>query len=297
MSKKTGKYILLFAGFLLALNVFAWEEVFALNGANNLEVDFLDVGQGDSAFIKTPEGHQILIDGGPTSAVLEKLGRRMPFWDRSLDLVILSHPESDHMAGILEVLKRYRVDYFLWPGVKKQDAENQQLALLLNKIQTPQQNFLAALTGLEDTKIITAQAGERIKAGDALIDILFPSENLAGTELKETSNDAGVVAKLIFGKNSFLFTGDISSIAENKIENIKADVLKVAHHGSKYSTSEKFLQRVKPEFAVIEVGKNSYGHPTPEVLQRLDKYDIKVLRTDQDGDVNMVSDGKNIQIK
>jgi len=232
----------------------------------------------------------------------------MPFWDKSIDLVILTHPEKDHMAGLLDLLQIYKVDYFLWTGVVKNDAENKQLAALLSKVQNPppENFFLAALNQNTPTKVLAASAGEEIKAGNLLIDILYPFENLAGKELKNTSNDTGIVSKLIFGNNSFIFTGDISSAAEkelvasansHELASLKSDVLKVAHHGSKYSTSDLFLENVKPKIAVIEVGKNSYGHPTPEVLQRLEKFGIKVFRTDKDGDVEMESDGKNIIIK
>jgi competence protein ComEC len=201
----------------------------------------------------------------------------------------LTHPEKDHMAGILDVLKKYKVDYFLWTGVVRQTPEFDKLAEILKQ--------------KEKMQIITARAGEKIKAGGVLIDILHPFENLAGKELKNT-NDTSIVSKLIFGENSFLFTGDISSAAEKRLsysreyENLESDALKVAHHGSKYSTSELFLENTKPKIAVISNGKdNSYGHPTPEVLQRLKKYDIKTLRTDQSGDIELASDGKNIYPK
>jgi competence protein ComEC len=296
------KIFLFAAAFLFFLNFFCWKEVFALQEKQYLLVDFLDVGQGDSAFIQTPEGHQILIDGGPDASLLGKLSSLMPFWDKSIDLVILTHPEKDHMAGLLDLLQIYKVDYFVWTGVVKNDAENKQLAVLLNKVQNPppENFFLAALNQNTPTKVLAASAGEEIKAGNLLIDILYPFENLAGKELKNTSNDTGIVSKLIFGENSFLFTGDISSAAEKDIvnsgENILSDVLKVAHHGSKYSTSDLFLENVKPKIAVIEVGKNSYGHPTPEVLQRLEKFGIKVFRTDKDGDIKFVSDGNNLKL-
>ena len=266
-----------------------------------LEVDFLDVGQGDSIFIKTPEGHQIIIDGGPNSILLQKLAERMPFWDKTIDLVILTHPEKDHMTGLLDVLQNYKVDYFLWTGVIKNSAENKKLAALLEEAQKPKRNFLASLDGKsKSTKILIAKAGEKIMAGEVLIDILFPHENLNNQEPKNT-NDTSVVSQLIFGNNEFLFTGDISSSAEKKLVNggadLSASVLKVAHHGSKYSTSDIFLETVKPGIAVISVGKNSYGHPTQETLKRLEEFAIKILRTDTNGDVNMVSDGKNIILK
>lgn len=294
------KYVLLFLGFLLLLNIAVWQEVFALSKDKPLKVDFLDVGQGDSVFIETPQGHQIIIDGGPNSTLLQKLSERMPFWDKSIDLVILTHPEKDHMTGLLDVLQNYKVDYFLWIGVIKNDAENKKLAELLNKAENAKPDFLASLSAQSATKVIAVSAGEKIKSGEVLIDILYPPESLAGKELKNTSNDSGVVLKLIFGKNAFIFTGDISASAERKIvnrgENVLADVLKVAHHGSKYSTTEEFLSAVMPEIAVISVGKNSYGHPTPETLQKLEKYSIKTLRTDQKGDITILSNGNNLII-
>ena len=268
-------------------------------GPHYLLVDFLSVGQGDSVFIKTPQGHKILIDGGPNSMVLEKLNALMPFWDKEIDLVILTHPEKDHMTGLLDVLQKYKVDYFLWTGVVKNDAENKKLAEVLIEAQKSSRNFMLASLSPGNTKVVTASPGQEIRAGNVLIDILFPLENLAGQKLRDSSNDSGVVAKLFYGSNSVLFTADIDMAGERKIiksgEDIVSDVLKVAHHGSKYSSSEEFLQAVNPKIAIIEVGKNSYGHPTPEVLQRLQKYDIKTLRTDVNGDVKLMSDGKNIQ--
>jgi len=283
------KIIILCFVFLFLLNIFAWQEIFSLTSNSALKVDFLDVGQGDSAFIQTPEDHQIIIDGGPDTSVLKKLSAIMPFWDKSIDLVILTHPESDHMQGLLDILKIYKADYILWTGVKKNAAEYDAWISILEK-----QKKMGA-------KIIIAHAGQEIKAGNVLIDTLYPLENMEGKDLKNTSNDTCVVSKLIFGKSSFLFTGDISSAAEKEIagsgENISSDVLKVAHHGSKYSTSDLFLENVKPKIAVISVGaKNTYGHPTSEVLQRLENFGIKILRTDKDGDINLVSDGKNIDI-
>ena len=284
------KYVLIFTGLLFVLNVFAWQEVFYLSGKQNLKVNFLAVGQGDAVFIETPEKFQILIDGGPDSTVLSKLQKIMPVFDRSIDVVILTHPEKDHLTGLIDVLQRYKVDYVLWTGAVKNSAEYKKWVEILNKKQK------------EKTKIITAFSGMKIKAGRVLIDTLFPFENLQGKEFKNTSNDTCIVSRLVFGSNSFLFTGDITSKAEKALANsyelasLKSDVLKVAHHGSKYSTSDLFLQNVKPKIAVIEVGKNSYGHPTPETLQRLEKFGIKTFRTDKDGDVKIESNGKNIKI-
>ncbi len=293
--------VLFIVGFLLVLNFVAWQEVFSLYGSHYLKVVFLSVGQGDAEFIETPEGHQILIDGGPNATVLGKLSENMPVWDKTIDLVILTHPESDHMQGILYALQRYKADYILWSGIKKSAPEY----YAWMKILAYQKNMGA--------KIIVAQSGaglpagrQEIKAGNVLIDTIYPLQSMEGKEMKSSSNDSCVVSKIIYGKNSFLFTGDIDTKAEKEIvgeiiwhgsgQDILANVLKVAHHGSKYSTSDLFLASVTPKFAVIEVGKNSYGHPTPETLQRLQNFGIKVLRTDINGDVTFISDGNNITL-
>jgi len=275
---------------LFLLNVFAWQEVFALAGNNNLQVYFLNVGQGDSAFVKTPENHQIVIDGGPDLSASGKISNLMPFWDKTIDVIVLSHPEKDHMQGLMDILKKYRANYILDSGIKKDSAEYKEWEEILEN-----QKRLGA-------KIIAVKAGDIVKLGNVSINILFPYENFYGKKTEDSTNESCVVLNLVFGKNSFLFTGDISTKSEKELiassdTAIDTDVLKVSHHGSKYSTSEEFLKFISPEFAVICVGKNSYGHPTPEVLQRLEKFGIKVLRTDTNGDIKFVSDGNSVKLK
>jgi len=282
---KKEKLASIFVGLLILLNIFAWQRVFDLAGNQYLEVNFFDVGQGDAIFVETPQKHQILIDGGPDSSILEKLAKELPFWDRSIDVIILTHPEKDHLAGLIEVLKRYKVDYILWTGVVRQTSENDKWRNLLKE---------------EKGEIVIVKAGQKMKAGEVWFNILSPAENLERKESKD-SNDTSVVFRLVFKQNSFLFTGDISSLIEKELieqgVNLISDVLKIGHHGSKHSTSNSFLEAVSPEVAVIQVGKNSYGHPTEEVLQRLKKFDIEILRTDKDGDIKIVSDGNNFKIK
>ncbi len=288
---------------LFALNFFAWQEVFYLQRPKLLEVVFFDVGQGDSALIKTPEGRQILIDGGPDSSVLEKLSQEMPFADRTIDAIILTHPEKDHFTGFLDVLERYDVQYVFWTGTRSDNAEYKKWT---EAVENEKKNIWLAGGKKENTKIFEIKKGANIRAGNVLIETLSPEESFSGVKMKNSSNDSGIVSLLKYGEVSFLFTGDIAQKTESRLANsyglanafgMDIDVLKVAHHGSKYSTSEFFLQNTKPEFAVISVGKNSYGHPTPEVLQRLEKFGIKVLRTDRDGDVKFLSDGKNLTVK
>jgi competence protein ComEC len=282
------KFLIFLIGFLFILNIYAWQEVFVLASEDSLlKVYFLDVGQGDSQLIVTPENHQILVDGGQTSAVLEKLQKLMPFSDRTIDLVILTHPERDHMQGLIGVLQRYKVKNILWTGVLRDTSEYQQWISVLAEEQK------------QGAEIATAQSGQTITAGSILITILNPYENLAGQELKD-SNDSSVVFRLSFNEMDFLFTGDISTSTEKDIiernNNLQSEVLKVAHHGSKYSTSEEFLENIQAEIAVVSVGKNSYGHPTPETLQKLEKFGIHILRTDLNGDISIISDGNNLKL-
>ena len=278
----------LIAIFIL-LNFFVWKEVFALNGPHYLKVDVLDIGQGDSIFIETPNMRRILIDGGPDSAVLGKLSKRLPFWNKSLDVVILTHPDQDHLMGLLSVLKKYKIDYILWTGIVRDGGNYQKWLELLAKKQK------------QGSKIIIADVNTKIISGNVFVDTFNPVENLEGRYFGKISNDTGIVSRLLYGKNSFLFTADVSSKVEEGIVrdniNLASDVLKVPHHGSKYSSSEQFLQAVNPKIAVISAGKdNTYGHPTQDVLQKLQKFGINIFRTDRDGDVEIISDGENIKI-
>lgn len=286
MRYSKNKVIFIFISSLLISNIFAWEIVWDLSQSRDLMVDFLNIGQGDSIFIETPGNQQILIDGGPDSKILEKLGKEMPFYDRTIDLIILTHPEKDHLVGLLEVLRRYKVKNILWTGVVRNTVEWQEWISLIKK---------------EKAEIRIAKIGNRIilkkENPKIFIDILNPADGLNGKELKD-SNDSSIVVDLTVGKNSFLFTGDIGFAVEKQLakENINADVLKIAHHGSKYSSSEDFLKAVLPKLAIIEVGENNYGHPTNEVLARLNNFGIETLRTDKDGDIKIFSDGNNLKI-
>lgn len=269
---------------LFFLNTLAWAVVYDLNKNQFLEVNFFDVGQGDAILIETPKGYQILIDGGPTNTILEKLGQEMPFWDRTIDVVILTHPEHDHIAGLLEVLERYKVDYILWTGVLRDTAEYDEWKRLLTE---------------ENANIKIAQAGQKIITPKSVINILYPFENIEGKEVSNTNNTS-VITHLVFGNTTFLFTGDAYKSVERKLVNggviVESDVLKVGHHGSKTSTSRELLEQVMPEIAVISVGReNRYGHPYNEVLELLAEYGIKVLRTDQAGDIKIISDGENLK--
>ena len=285
------KFVLFVLAFLVFLNILAWIAVFEISKPHFLEVVFFDVGQGDAIFIETPQRHQILIDGGPSSIILEKLSKEMPFWDRSIDLVILTHPERDHLAGLIEVLEKYKVENILWTGVIRDTAEFKEWQNLIKK---------------EKAKIFIAKAGQRIFSlasgvGNWEIKILYPFENLKDKEFKN-SNNTSIVSKLNFNQISFLLTGDVYQSVERDLigkysGKLNANILKVAHHGSKTSTSEEFLKEVLPKIAVISVGKNKYGHPHQEVLEKLEKFGIKIQRTDKDGNIKIISDGVTFKLK
>ena len=288
MRRKNDVFVII--GILFGLNILAWLAVYDLNKPQLLEVNFFDVGQGEAIFIETPSRHQILIDGGPSSLILEKLAESLPFWDRTIDLIILTHPEHDHLAGLIEVLKRYKVENILWTGVLRDTAEYKEWVKLIKD---------------EGAKIKIAQASQRINLStyevNRYIDILYPFENLEGQEFKN-SNNTSIVAKLNLGENSFLFTGDAYKSVEKKLidkeTDLASDVLKVGHHGSKTSNSEEFIEKVSPEIAVISVGKdNPYHHPHQETLDTLEKYGIKILRTDLNSDIKILCDSQSLKLK
>ncbi|MBI2042002.1 MAG: MBL fold metallo-hydrolase [Candidatus Nealsonbacteria bacterium] len=289
--RKNPVFIIL--GTLISFNLLAWMAVWELRGSG-LEVTFFDVGQGDAAFIETPERMQILIDGGPTSVILEKLGKEMPFWDRTIDWIILTHPEKDHLSGLIEVLKSYNVKNILWTGIVRDTAEYREWQKLIKEEGAGIVIAKAGMCALSDS------AQSCALSESAHVDILYPFESLEGKELKD-SNDTSIIAKLVFGKISFLFTGDATQSVEKELvrgptpHNLDSDVLKVGHHGSKTSTSKEFVKAVSPEVAVISAGKNnSYGHPHREVLDNL--AGINILRTDLDGDIKIISDGVNYTV-
>jgi competence protein ComEC len=275
------------AFFILAILIFAnlslWLVVAEFLRPKFLEVIFFDVGQGEAVFLKIPPSYQILIDGGPSSVILEKLAKEMPFWDRSLDLVILTSPKSERISGLLEVLKKYRVESVIYPTRERETAEFKEWQNLLEK---------------EKAKIIAPQNKEKISSPrfgkkDWFLEIFYPWPDF--------TKEKPIVLKLVYGKTSFLFTSEIEKSEEKDLMadnfDLKADVLKVARYGSKKSNSEEFIKAVSPQIAVVSVGKNRWDYPDKEVLENLGKQGIKILRTDRDGDIKVISDGNSLKIK
>jgi competence protein ComEC len=271
---------------LLVVAILVWS-IALTTPDDRLHVSFLDVGQGDAILIQTPNGQDILIDGGPDPQKINlELGERLPFWDRTIDLVVCTQPHADHVTGLVEVLQRYKVKQVLDPEISYNSSIYQEwLRLIEDK-------------GIEYN---IARAGQEIDLGSGIeIEVLNPPESL----FEETSNDVdnnGVVLRLGWGQVSFLFTADIREEAEFELigqrANLKSTVLKVAHHASETSTTSQFLAAVDPELAVISVGAdNSFGHPGPEVVKRLiDRLgEDNVYRTDEDGTIEFITDGERL---
>ncbi len=276
---------------LFLANIFVWTSVQARQPSNLLHVYFLDIGQGDSIFIDSPSHGRILVDGGPNSKVLSELGKILPFGDRRIDVVIESHPDADHIGGLVDVLNEYSVGLFLEPGVESP-----------NKID----NAIHQIVQEKNIPDILARRGMKINLGDgAELEILFPNQDVSNWE----TNDASIVAKLIYGDESFLLTGDSTKKAEYLLlalnpDELKSNVLKAGHHGSHTSSSLPYVEAVSPEYAVISAGaKNTYGHPHQDVLDIFNKLNIKIVSTESVrnlkglGTIEFETDGETLEIK
>lgn len=246
---------------------------------NTLQIVFLDVGQGDAILISQGK-NQILIDGGKDGRLLlEKMGKYIPFWDRDIEMIVATHPDQDHIGGLIDVLKSYRVDSVLKTNAESDSETYKKLEEEIAK---------------EKSQKIEAKKGTTIKlSDDVAADILSPTISLPDAA-DDASNDNSVVIKFNYGENKFLFTGDLPSAQEETLirdslafsDSLNSQILKISHHGSKYATSNEFLDAVRPAEAIISVGKNnSYGHPNQEVLDRLLQHKIKIFRTDEGGDI------------
>jgi len=266
------KKILALFLFLILANTIAW--FFVFNEKNYLKVSFLNIGQGDSIFIETMNNYQILIDGGPDNSVLYNLEEQMGLFDKTIDLVILTHPDKDHYGGLIGVFEMYDVKNFIWTGQENSSDGFQRFKSLIDGYQS-------------------VYAGDRILIDDIVLSIMNPFFENESTNF----NDNSIVCMLTHNNAKFLLTGDLTSKRELELINnfdVDTDVLKVGHHGSKHSTCDDFIKATTPQIAVIQVGKNSYGHPAEEVLKRLSDNNVKILRNDRDGVLVFYSNGERI---
>ena len=261
-----------------------------------------DVGQGDGIVIWRGSA-QVVVDGGPNEKIVDCLSKYVPFWDRRIEMIMMTNGDADHMTGLISLIKRYKIDQIVANNLVSDTGRFGELRKEIVE---------------EKMAVHAPQQGEVIKLGGMEFKVLWPAERL-GSELvwskeaddrvlgvnsysKTEANEQSVVLKLIYGGFSVLLTGDIGSETEQVLvnfgSNLRSNVLKVGHHGSKYSSSEEFLRAVKPALAVISVGKkNRYGHPTQEALERLQVVGARILRTDESGDIEIVSDGERLWIR
>lgn len=251
--------------------------------ANQLRISFLDVGQGDAILAEMPDGESLLVDGGPDAAVLEKLEQHLGAFNHKIDLMILTHPHLDHLAGLIEVLKRYEVKKVLITGAAHSTDQYIEFLRLINEKNIP---------------LAIAKRGEEFHFGEATLEMLYPFKDLTNKNIPRDNiatggglNDTSVVALLSYQNKKVLLMGDASAEIEKKLlKNLpEVDILKVGHHGSKYSSSPEFLAKIKPRYSVISAGRNNkYHHPHYRALKNLSDSGTKIYRTDLNGDIEAV---------
>lgn len=265
----------------------------------NLHIVACNVGQVDA--ILTVYGNvQILTDGGPDNSVLTCLGRHLPFWDRQIEMVISTHSDADHSFGLIEVFKRYKVDNLL---INPIDPGTQQYLLLKNEVRS------------RATKVVNPYAGQRYRLGLIYLDIYNPTKSQFENKqtyknqglldrylIKDSTNDFSVVYKLNFGKFNGLFMGDspskISDLLAQSLTSKSYEYIKIPHHGSSNGLTQNLLEKIESKVAVISVGRdNLWGFPSEKVLNFLKEKNIKVYRTDEIGDVEVVTDGNSFRLE
>lgn len=268
---------------LFLFTVVIWSAAFAEDRGGRVTVTFLNVGQGDAIFIDAPSGRQVLIDGGPDTSVVRELSQVMPWYDRTIDMVIGTHPDADHIGGLLDVLPRYRIGTIVQSSVEGST----------DTWRTFEKEIVE-----EHAAVYAAERGQVFDLGKAAtLEILFPDRSVAHVE----TNVGCVVARLTYGTTAFMLPCDTSAAIERYLvhldgEALHADVLKAAHHGSKTSSSMPFVAAVAPSYAVYSRGcGNSYGHPNAETIATFARFEIPTLDTCTDGRITFVSDGQTVE--
>ncbi|HTY40023.1 MAG TPA: MBL fold metallo-hydrolase [Candidatus Paceibacterota bacterium] len=272
---------------LLGTTFFVWTQILGVPLAPGFY--FLDVGQGDSELVVLETGARVLIDAGPDNKVVKNLETVLPTTERYIDLGLISHPQLDHFGGYLDLLDRYDFGAIIINGRNESDRTDD-----------PENAWQRLLKKIDARHIplITLKAGDSVKNGGARLVFLGPDEL---TRQSGDLNDTVLVTRVESQGLRALFTGDIGASIETylaKHADLRADILKVAHHGSKFSSSAGFLAAVQPKAAVIEVGRgNRFGHPTPEALARLSALGIQVFRTDEQGLIAMTLNGQDLRVR
>lgn len=256
--------------------------------ARSTEFDFLNVGQGDSELVQMRNGEygnrvKMLIDGGPENGMARTaFSSLVSPTDRYIDLVAMTHPQADHMGGLIDIAKHYRIGAFLWTGRTNDISAFRELMDILKK---------------NNVRIITLRKGDVIRSGECIITVLSPDSVLLSDK---DLNNSSLVLRVAVASTTALFMGDIGRSAELALarNGVKAvDIAKVPHHGSRASLITDFLNAIHPRIAVFEVGKNSYGHPTEEALSKYAELGALLFRTDKQGTIRfIVGEGRKIQV-
>lgn len=259
---------------LLTLSIILVSIIYFSQNSQDLRVVFLDVGQGDAILI-SQGSYQMLIDGGKDGKLLlEKLGKYVPFWDRDIEIILATHPDQDHIAGLINVLESYNVKTVIKTG-DQSDTQTYK-------------KFSESIAN-EKSENIEAEKGTKVKFSSGTeAEIIYPFSK-TGDIVDSQSNSGSIIVRINYGENSFLLTGDLPKEQELALINsesaLDSRVIKIAHHGSKYSTSAELLEKVNPKEAIISVGNNSYGHPNEETINLLKERNIDIFRTDERGDI------------
>jgi len=280
---KKNHQILIF-GALIIFNIVIWVFVFAEKPKDFVRVSFLDVGQGDAILIQARNGNQVLFDAGPNRKVLSELTKEMPFFDRSIDVLVATHPDRDHIGGFPEIVNRYKTRLFVDSYTS---ADTSIYSEFKGRLKSKNVSEIKARRGM----VLDLKDG-------SFIEFLFPDRDVSELD----PNDSSIIARYVFGEKCFLLTGDAPQKMEEYVlsleSDMECDVLKVGHHGSKTSTSDIFVSAVRPKFAIISADKdNNYGHPHEEVLSILKKYNVEIFSTADLGTIRIETNGKNLSIK
>jgi beta-lactamase superfamily II metal-dependent hydrolase len=250
-----------------------------------LRVSFLDIGQGDAILVQTPSGKSMLIDGGPTDTILERVADNISYFDNDIDVIVATHPDADHITGLIPILEKYKISTIVVSSVEGSTKIFDDLTSHINN---------------EQADVHIAHTGDVIDFHDGVTaKILYPDQNYVAK--KNDTNDASVSLVLTYGDESFLLTGDLPSTEESKLITSSLPshvaVYKAGHHGSKYSSGEQLLTYIKPEYSVISAGKNNtYGHPNPEAITRLQKYSKEIISTIDRGTITFSTDGRSMEL-
>lgn len=280
------RFSLFFLLFLFFLTFLSWQILYYLF-PHTLRADFFDVGEGESFFVRTPYGKTILFNGGPNSVILRKVSKEIPFWQRTIDMVVITRLSHGQIGGLFDILRSYKVKNVLIPFRLGSSLESKGLLRLISQ---------------KAENIIIAREGERIILGNVSLEVIYSSPY-----------SSSILVRVSFGNNSFLLANslqkrDIKAVLSRK-RNVEAEILEVPAGGAKNVTSEDFLEAVGARAAIISLGekreaagkhcdnkkRNRYGHPSCSLLSRLKKYGIKVLRTDEEGDIAILANGLQYQ--